>query len=142
MPFGLQAILQDKAIQLAIVVIFAVALVAAIIIFRFRRRQSPEERERLRRQAIQKTGRIGTGVVSEFQGNTVYFVYSIGGIEYSATQDISTFRDRLSTENDHLLIGPCTLKYLNENPANSIVICEEWNGLRPLRPHQRDSNQG
>jgi hypothetical protein len=141
MPSGLQAIFQDKAIQLAIVVILAVALVTVVIIFRLRRRRSPEEQERLRLQAIDKTGRIGTGVVSEFQGDTVYFVYSIGGIEYSATQDISAFRDRLPPENDHLLIGPCALKYLNENPANSIVICEEWNGLRPLRPHQRDSNQ-
>jgi hypothetical protein len=139
MPSGLQAILQDKTIQLVIVVILAAALVAALIIFfRLRRRKSPAERERFRRQTIDKTGRIGTGAVSEFQGDTVYFVYSIGGIEYSATQDISAFRDRLPPENDYLLIGPCTLKYLNENPANSIVICEEWNGLRPLRPH---SNQ-
>jgi hypothetical protein len=63
----------------------------------------------------------------------VFFTYSIGGIEYDATQDISSFRAGLLPEDDHLLVGPCSLKYLADNPANSIVICEGWSGLRPAK---------
>jgi hypothetical protein len=28
------------------------------------------------------------------------------------------------------LAGPAIVKYIPRNPANSIVICEEWSGLR------------
>jgi hypothetical protein len=28
------------------------------------------------------------------------------------------------------LIGPASLKYAPRNPANSILICERWSGLR------------
>ena len=32
-----------------------------------------------------------------------------------------------------VLVGPVTLKYSTRNPANSIIICEEWSGLRQRR---------
>jgi hypothetical protein len=98
-----------------------------------RRRLSSAEQERMRRETIHATGRMVSGWVTEFQGDTIFFTYSIGGIEYHATQDISSFRAELPLEGDHLLVGPCSLKYLADNPANSIVICEGWSGLRPAK---------
>ena len=100
-----------------------------------------EEKEHLRRSNINDTGRIATGLVTEFRGDTVYFDYFIGGIEYLATQDISAFRNILPAEDDHLMVGPCSLKYLIDNPANSIVICEGWNGLRSSGARIRSSDK-
>lgn len=116
----------------AIAAALAVLLIAIGAALR-RRRLSNTEQERRRRQTIHESGRLATGLVTEFQGDTVYFTYTIGGIEYMATQDISAFRAELPPEGDHLLVGPCSLKYLVDNPANSIVVCEGWNGLRPAR---------
>lgn len=99
-----------------------------------RRPQVPDaQKERQRRAYIHDRGRIASALVTEFHGDTVYFAYSIGGIEYLATQDISNFRADMPVENDHLLVGPCSIRYLLENPANSIVICEGWNGLRSIK---------
>ncbi|MGC2661357.1 MAG: hypothetical protein WA324_25675 [Bryobacteraceae bacterium] len=117
------------AIGIAAIVILVVAIVAT-----FRRRKlSAAEIERARRVAINETGRLATGLVTEFKDDTVYFSYSVGGMEYLAAQDISPFRGDLPVEGDHLLVGPCSLKYLSDNAANSIVICEGWSGLRPAK---------
>jgi hypothetical protein len=50
-------------------------------------------------------------------------------VEYTASQDISKLRDRLP-EDPQTWIGPVTIKYLPRNPANSIVVCEDWSGFR------------
>ena len=50
-------------------------------------------------------------------------------MQYTASQDIGTLRDRLPAEPERL-IGVASLKYSPNNPANSILICEDWSGLR------------
>ncbi|HEX4228833.1 MAG TPA: hypothetical protein VHZ07_09185 [Bryobacteraceae bacterium] len=118
------------AAVIAAAIVILLLLIAAVL---RRRRLSSAEQERARRETIHETGRMASGLVTEFQGDTVFFTYSVGGIEYQATQDISPFRAGLPPEGDHLLVGPCSVKYLVENAANSIVICEGWNGLRPAK---------
>lgn len=112
----------------------AVAVLLIVIAAALRRgRLSSAEREFNRRKTIHEAGRTASGLITEFHGDTVHFQYTIRGIEYEATQDISGFRKDVPRTIEHLLVGPCSVKYLAENPANSIVICEGWNGLRPAK---------
>lgn len=121
--------LMAAAVAAAAIVIIGIAITAT----RRRRKLSPAETECARRTTINETGRLGTGLVTEFHGDTVYFTYMVGGIEYLAAQDLSALRSDLPPEADHHLVGPCSVKYLAENAANSIVICEGWNGLRSTK---------
>jgi hypothetical protein len=91
--------------------------------------RSPEEKERLRRLAIHREGRLGVATVIEASDNILFYTYSIGGVEYTASQDVSIFKDQLPEELD-TLIGPATVKYVSKNPFNSILICEGWTGFR------------
>src|SRR6185295_8766416 len=106
-----------------------VAIATAIVIVTLRRRKSPQERERLRRLAVNRFGRMGDAIITEASDGIVYYSYSIRGVEYTASQDISTLRDRIDVDLE-TLIGPVTLKFMPRNPFNSIVLCEEWSGIR------------
>jgi hypothetical protein len=33
-----------------------------------------------------------------------------------------------------LLLGPALIRYSQANPANSIILSEEWSGIRMARP--------
>ena len=95
-----------------------------------RSHSTPEKLERSRRLALQATGRLGDAMLVEVQDDTLYFTYSVRGVQYAASQDITSLRDRLP-EDPQRLIGMVGMKYSLTNPANSILICEEWSGLRP-----------
>ena len=110
----------------------AVVLSAAIVIV-VRRRKTPQERERLRRLAVNRHGRMGDAMITEASDQIVYYTYCIRGVEYAASQDISTLRDRITVDPD-TLIGPVGLKFMSKNPFNSIVVCEEWSGIRGPQP--------
>jgi hypothetical protein len=106
------------------------ALVATTgIVVVLRARQGPAERERRRRLEVARRGRMRDGVVTDVVQDTIYFSYSVMGVEYAASQDVSGLRERLPADLA-AVIGPVMLKYLPANPANSIVACEEWCGLR------------
>ena len=105
------------------------ALIIGLLIWRLvRRKPSPEEIERRRRAAIHAHGKLGDGDVIEVEGVAVLYSYSVRGVGYTASQDVSVFESTLP-ENTVELIGPVLVKFDPRNPANSIVICEEWNGL-------------
>lgn len=95
--------------------------------------KSPHERERIRRWTVNAKGRMGDAVVTDVRDNLVIYEYSVRGVMYSASQDVSTL-SHLLPEDRSVLTGPALLKYHPHNPANSILICERWSGLRvPLR---------
>jgi hypothetical protein len=113
---------------------FALALVAVVLIGAGVRiflasRTTPAQRERRRRKAIQRTGRMGEAYVIDVKESVVYYSYELRGVAYTTSQDVSDFHDRLPADSS-LLVGPAGMRYLPGDPANSIVICEEWNGLR------------
>lgn len=68
-------------------------------------------------------------MINEVTGDALYYSYSVGGVQYEASQDITALRDLLPAEPERL-IGWSGMKYAPNNPANSILICEEWSGLR------------
>jgi hypothetical protein len=90
---------------------------------------NPEKRERKRRLELHRHGRLGDALITEATDAMLYYSYSVGGVQYEASQDVSGLRDLLPPEPERL-IGAAGLKYSSRNPANSILICEEWSGLR------------
>jgi len=90
---------------------------------------NPEKRERRRRLDLHQHGRLGDALITEATEAMLYYSYSVRGVQYEASQDVSTLGSLLPPEPERL-IGPASLKYSSRNPANSILICEEWSGLR------------
>jgi hypothetical protein len=98
-----------------------------------RRRPTPAEIERLRRLAVHKEGKMGDGEIIDVEGFSIMYSYSVAGVGYTATQDAIDLRDKLPR--DLLsMIGPVGIKFDPRNPANSIVFCEQWSGLRNREP--------
>jgi hypothetical protein len=92
-----------------------------------------EKRERKRRVMIHERGRLAEAYITGGDETTLYYAYTVGGVQYEASQDISTLREKLPAAPERLL-GVAHLKYVLNNPANSILICEEWCGLRAPQP--------
>jgi len=103
--------------------------VAIFTLLTWRRRLTPEQKEHRRRQLLHREGRILEAVVTGFEGDTLFYAYSLRGVQYSASQDCASLSGLLPEPRD-VTIGPASCKYHRANPANSIVLCEEWSGLR------------
>jgi hypothetical protein len=127
--------------QLVLLGIAAVLLITAGVRFLLPLvRKDPAKRERKRRLDVNRRGRVGDAFITEVSENTIHYTYSLRGVQYETSQDVATLRDYLPTEPEKL-IGQAHVKYLVNNPANSILICEEWSGLR-MPPRPPASQQG
>jgi hypothetical protein len=111
----------------------AILLVAVAVLTVRRFKGNPEKRERKRRLTVNMEGRLGDALITEASESTLYYSYSIAGVQYEASQDVTTLRHLLPPEPERL-IGLASLKYAPRNPANSILICERWSGLRVPTP--------
>jgi hypothetical protein len=99
-----------------------------------RRSSSPEKREQRRRLALHAAGRIGDALVTEGTEDALFYTYTVRGVQYAASQDITSLRSVLPSAPERL-IGMAGIKYSTRNPANSILLCEEWSGLRKVSTH-------
>ncbi|HWF10828.1 MAG TPA: hypothetical protein VG297_20310 [Bryobacteraceae bacterium] len=115
------------ALGLAVLII----AIAAIFILRVARRKPPEaaELERRRRLLLHHEGKMGDGEIVEVEAGLITYSYNVAGMEYTASQDTSDLESALPA-NVMNMIGPVRIKFDPRNPANSIVLCEEWSGLR------------
>ena len=122
--------------MIALLATSGVAAGAGIWLLLRRRRKSPSELERERRLAVNAVGRMTDGTLLDApdsigkQGNSrlLFYRYSVAGVEYSAAQEIYGLRHVVRPET----CSPgaaATVKYDPQNPSNSIVVCELWNGL-------------
>jgi hypothetical protein len=116
----------------ALTVVLAALAIGVVL----RVRASPQRRERRqrlrelkRRLDLHQRGRLGDAIITEANESIIYYTYCIRGVQYTASQDVDSLRERLPADPERL-IGVVGLKYETNNPANSIVICEEWSGLR------------
>jgi hypothetical protein len=91
-------------------------------------RIEPEEIERRRRAELVAQGKMGDALLVEYRDPFIFYSYDVRGIEYTASQDVTLLRDRLTGSLAEM--GPVLVKYDARNPANSIVVAEEWSGLR------------
>jgi hypothetical protein len=122
-------------------VLAASATACAVWWFR-RHRPSADEIERARRLKLALTGRLVDGMlldvralaISEDRTLTMLeYSYRIGGVEYECSQDITLLRDIVDPAD--VRVGfPCSVRYEPGGPQNSIVVAEEWSGLRVTLP--------
>ena len=131
----------------------ALLLVAGLMITRLRRRPSAQELEERRRRHLATHGRIVDGSLieaepSEGEPRAVIYRYRIAGVTYECSQDVS----ELTTMVKNLRVDyPVQVRYNRANPADSIVVAEDWNGLwtnlwtgstvarQPLAPSERQA---
>ena len=112
------------------------------------RSADPDEIERQRRAYLNQVGRIVEGQITDFvevaksaleekKGRAtingprklVYYSYSISGVSYETAQDITTLHGHAGM--DRIIAGLSTsVKYDPSNPSNSILIADDWSGLR------------
>jgi hypothetical protein len=131
----LEQLRESSSAQVTILVVLLAALLAVALYFLIRSRLTPKDKEKRRRLTVNQFGRIGDATITDVHDNTIFYEYSVRGVFYTASQDISNLRDHIPTDPDRL-IGPVGLKYSTSNPANSIILCEDWSGLRtnPVKP--------
>ena len=107
-----------------------------------RRKKSPEEYERERRELLDRIGRIIDGTVidvAELNANEpnasqlLIYNYDVAGVEYEASQDVTHLRQYVDLHNCRIGV-PTSVKYDPQNPGNSIVVSERWTGLHSGTP--------
>ena len=134
----------------AIILAGATALAGASAYWLYKRRKSPEERERERRLWLATSGRIIDGTiidvcelpsshgkpkktVSSAVAQMLIFQYDVAGVTYEASQDVTHLADYVDPKNCRIGV-PASVRYDPQNPGNSIVVAETWIGLRKAPP--------
>jgi len=115
-------------VQTVSIGVASLCAVAAGIFVVLRIRRKPKDKEKLRRLDVNANGRLGDATIIDIGDDAIFYEYSVGGLTYMASQDISQLRELIPAESHRLIGRPASLK--SQNPANSILLCEEWSGLR------------
>jgi hypothetical protein len=115
--------------QITVVLIGVLVIVVALMAYRTwqNSRISPEERERQRRERLVSQGKMGDATLTEVHDDLIVYAYVVRGVEYIASQDVSGLRDRVPA--DLASLASVLVRYDARNPANSIVLDEQWTGL-------------
>jgi hypothetical protein len=140
MPFASADLFTTAAIATTIMLV-AMSVIVVVLGYRSwqRSRVSPEERERQRRAALVAYGKMGDATLLEIRGDLLLYSYAVRGVEYTASQDLSALQAQLPP--DLASVGVTVLvKYDARNPANSIILAEDWSGLRTSVP--RSNGEG
>ena len=116
----------------------SVALVSTYFLLR-RKPKTPEEIERERRAWLEGTGRITDGTVIDVQELAVenghhaavmlIYKYDVAGVSYECSQDVTYLRHWINLHSCRLGLNT-SVKYDPQNPGNSLVVSENWMGLR------------
>ena len=133
----------------------AIAAFAMIAYAFFRPAEDPEEAERKRRLHLNQIGRIAEGQIVDLverppeskevrkglfgsrarplqdmrPRHFVSYSYLISGVTYHTAQDITGLESQVRLE--RLVAGqPASIKYDAANPSDSILVADDWSGLR------------
>jgi hypothetical protein len=142
---ALQAVGNGSNLRLPEAAMAVLAVVFAAV-FAMRRRRfknlpTPDEIERRRREAIHQSGKLGDGEIIDIEGSAIIYSYSVAGVGYTASQDLKALESLLPSD-VMSIIGPVSVKFSRGNPADSIVVCEQWSGLRYREKQLRPAWQG
>lgn len=115
-----------------------VALLGAYALLR-RKAKTPDELERERRLWLEGAGRITDGTVIDVQelpaannhhaAIMLIYKYDVAGVSYECSQDVTYLRHWINLHSCRLGL-PTSVKYDPQNPGNSLVVSENWMGLR------------
>ena len=143
--------------RLALGMLAAAAAGAAMVAYAFfRPSEAPYEIERKRRLHLNQIGRIAEGQVVDLvehppeltppspkrlfvsrarplpdsgPRHLVSYSYAISGVTYHTAQDITGLESQIRF--DRLVAGqPASVKYDPANPSDSILVADDWSGLR------------
>jgi hypothetical protein len=108
-----------------------VALTFAAVLFVISRRPTAKQLEERRRQRLAAVGRIVDGSLidvapAESEPQVLIYSYRIAGVTYECSQDVSALGPMVTNLR---LDYPVQVRYSRDNPADSIVVAETWNGL-------------
>ena len=100
-------------------------------------RKTPDQREQERRLRLSRGGRITDGTVIDVHEmaaepgpiQLLIYQYDVAGVSYECSQDVTHLRQFIDLHSCRLGL-PASIKYDPQNPGNSILISEEWNGVR------------
>jgi hypothetical protein len=153
-PIHLPLSLRSPRVITAIVAGVATAAGIATYVLT-RRKPTPEEIERERRELLARSGRITDGTIMDtmiteaitearnssanvpemstpadnpiLTPQIIVYNYRIAGVTYECAQDVTALAEYVHGIRTDL---PIQVRYLPQNPANSIVVAESWSGLR------------
>ena len=104
-----------------------------------RKPKSPDDLERERRSWLEGTGRITDGTVIDVQelaaeqkrraATMLIYKYDVAGVSYECSQDVTYLRHWINLHSCRLGLHT-SVKYDPQNPGNSLVVSENWMGLR------------
>jgi len=118
----------------------SVALLGAYALMR-RKPKSADELERERRSWLEGSGRITDGTVIDVQelaaeekekrrsAIMLIYKYDVAGVSYECSQDVTYLRHWINLHSCRLGLHT-SVKYDPQNPGNSLVVSENWMGLR------------
>lgn len=129
-----------NAIRLLPVAAGSIAVVAVgFALITRKSRKSPGQKERERRERISLGGRITDGTVinvheveaagDHSEAQLIVYQYDVAGVSYECSQDVTWLRHLVDLHSCRLGV-PASVKYDPQNPGNSIVVAENWSGLR------------
>jgi len=72
---------------------------------------------------------MGDASLVDLRDGLLFYTYDVRGVEYTASQDVTALGQVMPSDFS-LAVGPILVKYDPRNPANSIVLAEDWSGFR------------
>lgn len=120
------------------VVVSGAAVALGAYYFLRGKKKSADDLERERRDMLGEIGRITDGTVIDVQeldgiapraATMLIYHYDVAGVSYEASQDVTYLRQWINLHSCRLGV-PTSVRYDPQNPGNSMVVSEKWNGLR------------
>lgn len=119
-------------------------LVGGIVVYMaMRKKPTEEELERERRLMLVQNGRIIDGTLLDITDvdaresgrekdmRLLLYKYEIAGVVYECSQDITNLHDFVDLQKCRPGF-PVSVRYDTHRPENSILVSEQWSGLREL----------
>lgn len=144
---------RETQLASGITIVSAMA-VASLVYWMSRKRPSPDELERDRRDVLVQKGRIIDATVLDIAEvspeesdrplgmQLILYQYDVAGVTYECSQDVTLLQHVVDIHKIRLSF-PASVRYDPHNPGNSLIVAEGWSGLRdtansiPLHPLRR-----
>jgi hypothetical protein len=127
------------SLRLYTLVLGAIGLALASYALLRRKPKTADDVERERRAWLNTVGRITDGTVIDVQelaaasnhhaAIMLIYKYDVAGVSYECSQDVTYLRHWINLHSCRLGLHT-SVKYDPQNPGNSLVVSENWMGLR------------